>query len=50
MQASLSRFPSLEIWRVTTGRVSGVKNILICMAGLTLALICVANAGQLVDI
>jgi len=36
--------------RVAAGRASGVKNTLVCMAGLTLAVVCVAAAGQLVVI
>jgi len=33
----LSQSPSLKIGMVVAGRASGVKNILGCMAGLTLA-------------
>jgi len=33
---------------VITGRASGVQNTLGCMAGLTLALVCIAAAGRLV--
>ena len=42
--------PSLEIARVAAGKVSAVKNTLVCMAGLTLNLISVAAAGLLVVI
>jgi len=38
---------TLEIVRVVAGRASSVKNTLWYMAGLTLALICMAAAGLL---
>jgi len=41
---------TLEIVRVVAGRASSVKNTLWYMAGLTLALVCVAAAGLLVVI
>jgi len=44
-QHTLSQSLSPEIGTVAAGRVYGVKG---CMAELTLALICVAAAGQLV--
>ena len=46
-QHTLSQSLSPEIGTVAAGRVYGVKG---CMAELTLALICVAAAGQLVVI
>ena len=42
MQAAYSEpVPSLEIGRVAAQRASGIKSTIRCMAGLTLALVCV---------
>ena len=47
-QHILHRYPSSEIDRAVAGRAPGVKNTLECMAGLTLALVCVAAGGHTV--
>jgi len=50
-QHILRQASSPEIWKVAPGRTSGIKSTLgcdRCVAGLTLALICVAAAGLLV--
>ena len=49
-QLILSWSLSPEMERIAAGMASGIKNTLGCMAGLTLALVCVAAAGLLVVI
>ena len=52
-QHILRQASSPEIWKVAPGRTSGIKSTLgcdRCVAGLTLALICVAAAGLLMVI